>query len=408
MKLPIKINKLLPFSFQFSLFIVVGSIVPQFAHAATLNIKDSNIQQMLGVAQAKVDAENNVLISGDNTKLTQSTDQLNGVAAESLSEVANVQVRRNKILADHGQHYTKAISKFTIQKNDVSGNTATITAFEYTKLTLVNDNSTDQITTEEGKTHELHFTRQGNIWSLTEDKIIDNLGPIAPLGGEQKITAPVLSLDITKKHPEPSRIRSGNVSSDGVTTFTVTHGTFNPSNAVNYANNYWGRDQNSNNTAGYNPAYRVYYDQNSGNLADCTNFVSQAMNWGGWQHIGGWYSDANNWWYDPALPWELAWGNKGESFTWINAHYFYFFARYAARVSNAATLSDFRPGDVLQIDFGTPNGILDHTEIVTTKDSNGNIYLTSHAVNVHNKSFWDIYAQNPGANYYGSLMYYQY
>ena len=70
----------------------------------------------------------------------------------------------------------KQSQSLLFKKNDVSGDTATITAFEYTKLTLVNDNSTDQIITEEGKTHELHFTRQGNSWSLTEDKIIDNSG----------------------------------------------------------------------------------------------------------------------------------------------------------------------------------------------------------------------------------------
>ena len=184
----------------------------------------------------------------------------------------------------------------------------------------------------------------------------------------------------------------------------MTSGAFNPTNAVNYANSYWGRDANS--TAGYNTAYRVYYDQNSGNLADCTNFVSQAMNWGGWQHAGGWYQDAHYWWYSPNNI--VQWGNKAEAWSWINANYWYFFARYSGRVLNATYLSDFRPGDVLQLDYSSNDGILDHTEIVTTKDSNGNLYLTSHAINVHNKSFWDIYAQNPGAAYYGSLMLYQY
>lgn len=65
-----------------------------------------------------------------------------------------------------------------------------------------------------------------------------------------------------------------------------------------------------------------------------------------------------------------------QTYSWAGTNGFYWFARYSGRATDARYLSDFRPGYVLQIDQSQPDGILDHTEIVTKKDGNGDIYLT--------------------------------
>jgi hypothetical protein len=148
----------------------------------------------------------------------------------------------------------------------------------------------------------------------------------------------------------------------------------------------------------YNSAYRSYPN-------DCTNFVSQALNWSGWQHVGGWYDDPHYWWYSPSTV--VVWG-RAEARAWINATYLWYFARYSGRGVNASSIYDFLPGDVLQIDYSAQDGVLDHTEIATTVDSGGNVFFTSHSVSVLDKSFWDIAAGNPGAAYYGTLMNYSY
>ena len=130
------------------------------------------------------------------------------------------------------------------------------------------------------------------------------------------------------------------------------------------------------------------------------------MNWGGWQHKGGWYSDPNYWWYSPSAV--AGWGGRAESRSWINVHYFYFFARYSGRAYNASYISDFTLGDTLQVDFGTPDGTLDHNTIVTKDNGNGNIFLTYHSANTLDISIWDFVARTPGANYYGTLFNYFY
>ena len=228
----------------------------------------------------------------------------------------------------------------------MSKDTAKVTAEENVTLTLVDKSAKEPVYTQEAKTHIFHYTKQGNEWKLTQDEQPNQFAPVAPEVGAKRVSDKPVSLTGGK----PSKAE--NTSASSSMTMAALSGGFNPNTAANYATSYWNS---------YNSAYRTY-----GN--DCTNFTSQALNWTGWQHAGGWYDDAHYWWYstNPVV----AWGGRSEARSWINVHYFYFFARYANRATNAQYLTDFRVGDTLQVDFGSPDGTLDHNTIVTKNNDN--------------------------------------
>jgi hypothetical protein len=379
-------------SFQSALSILVltigVSVIPTVAQAASPAVTDPVVQQLISVAQQKLDAENNVLISGDATKLVQPMAQVSGLVSQQANAVAALQVRRNKSLTDHGQKYTKAVSTLTVEKTDIQADQATVIAEEESTLTLVDKYSPNPIYTKEEKEHVFHYVLQGNQWSLVSDDVASPFVPVSPESDAVKATGKPISLDVTAKHTV-QRSKFASVLGSNIAMAAMS-GTYNPTNAVSYALNYWNN---------YNTAYRSY-----GN--DCTNFVSQASNWGGWQHIGGFYLDNHYWWYSPNPI--LAWGNKTEARSWVNVQDYYFFARNAGRAFNAQSILDFIIGDTLQVDYGTPDGILDHNTIVTANNGNGNIFLTYHSTNTRNISIWDFIARTPGANYYGTLYYSQY
>ena len=364
------------------------AIAPNIVQAASTT-GDPLTDQLLSVAQAKLDAEYKTLISGNTADLTTANVALRGKAAEKIQEVADLQLRRNKLLAEHGQRYTKASSTLTVEKKEITKDSATVVAKESVTLTLVDKSAKNPVYTKETKTHEFYYVREADQWILTEDKQLDALTPVAPEDSTEKVTTQPISLDVKAKSKKTNRNKLTQ-SSDNGAVFALLSGTFDPNSAVNYAVSYWDN---------YNGAYRAYDN-------DCTNFTSQALNWSGWQHVGGWYDDPNYWWYsnNPIIQW----GGRAESRSWINVHYFYFFARYSGRAYNAQYLTDFRIGDTLQVDFDAVDGWLDHNTIVTQNNGGGNIFLTYHSNDTLNKSIWDFIASTPGANYYGTLFYYQY
>jgi hypothetical protein len=375
------------FAIVFTLLLVILFTTPNLAQSA-YSTGNPVTDQLLDLAQEKLNAEHKALISGKAEDVTASQVFLAGKASEKVKDVTDLQLKRNKILAEHGQKYTKYTSTLTVQNTEVLDDSAKITAKENVTLTLIDKNSTEPVFTKEEKTHVFHFTRQGNKWIVTEDAVADAFRPALPEEGGEKITDKPVSLEITGKSGKTKKDKPQQSLEDMV--LMATSGTYNPGPAVNYARSYWNN---------YNTAYRTY-----GN--DCTNFTSQALNWGGWQHKGGWYSDANYWWYSPSAV--AVWGGRAESRSWINVHYFYFFARYSGRAYNAAYISDFTLGDTLQIDFGTADGTLDHNTIVTKDNGNGNIFLTYHSNNTLDISIWDVVAKTPGAAYYGTLFNYFY
>ncbi len=381
-----------------TLIISIAILTPNIVEAA-YNTGNPVKDQLLDIAQAKLDAEYNTLINGNAKDLTAENLSLKGKAAEKEKETATMQLNRHNGLAENSQRYTQFSSSLDIKTADIQSNQSTIKAEESVNLTLMSEGSTEPILVQEGKTHIFHFVKEGEKWRITEDQEVGGLQPAQLEEGVTLVKERPLSLKDRKKNEKdaPSRNKLGKITGNNVV-LALMSGTYNPTNAVNYANSYWNN---------YNTAYRNYSTLGG----DCTNFVSQAVNWGGWQHNGGFYLDYHYWWYSPGGNIEQ-WGNKGESRSWTYTNGLYWFARYSGRAFSASSWGQFYPGDILQVDKGEagrqPDGALDHTYFVTKVDNN-NIYLTAHNTNVHDVPFFgDLANRWPGAKWYGTLPYYQY
>ncbi len=153
---------------------------------------------------------------------------------------------------------------------------------------------------------------------------------------------------------------------------SVTTGTYSASSAVTYALHYCGIT-NTSLTTGYNKAYEAY-------SSDCTNFVSQALAFGGWQPVGGtcwWCSDA--WYY-------LSAGDHNRSNSWAGVSEFRTFMLNSGRTYGAvsipqslSTIPRFYAGDVILADW-TGDGSWDHAYFVTGQNGD-DVWLAAHTTN---------------------------
>jgi hypothetical protein len=122
---------------------------------------------------------------------------------------------------------------------------------------------------------------------------------------------------------------------------------------------------------------------------DCTNFVSNALQAGGWQETGKYFYTSKYAWY---IDWNIA---PLYSFTWGGANNFYRFLLYSNRAISVSGPDQLQIGDVVQIDYQR-DGIWDHTMIVTGQDSRG-LLMSYHTPDTRNKALNDIVSRNPSA-----------
>lgn len=386
------------FKFNLLLSLVTFLLLTPAQTNAAYNTDDTVKNELLNAAQEKLDVEQKSLVSSKREELK--SKKVAGKAKEQAMKEAEFQSKANQVLEKHNQKIVHSSSKLTPKKTNINGDKAVVNADELVTLT-VSSRGEKPVISKMLKRHEFIYEKQNGEWILTEDKSLDTFGQAAKVEGDaEKIKEAPLNIDaqLVSKQFSPEQII------DSLFSFIAppaiaTSGTYNGNNAAAYARTY---------ALGYNSAYRVY--SSNGNENDCTNFISQAVNWGGWQHQGGFFTNINYWWYDPAQPWEAAWGNVGESWSWINVHYWYFYARQSGRVTAAGSLNDFKLGDTLQVDFdpdGTggsaaPDGWLDHNAMITKKDSNG-LYLSYHSnANLDIPLAYFAYL-TPGSMYYGSI-----
>ena len=141
-----------------------------------------------------------------------------------------------------------------------------------------------------------------------------------------------------------------------------------------------------------NPAYLRFDD-------DCTNFVSQSMEAGGWTYIYG--SDVCDerksdsvWWFEKDKCYRPVISNVHASFTWGGAQNFFKFASASGRATGpGGKISDLAPGDVLQRDHG--DGKMHHSMVVTKKGTETidgksmvQIWLSYHTNDTEDRKFW--------------------
>lgn len=116
------------------------------------------------------------------------------------------------------------------------------------------------------------------------------------------------------------------------------------------------------------------------------------MRAGGWTDVSGFYQSNSAWWYN----------SLNQTWTWVNAHQFWWFTYTRPRGTTARYISDLRIGDSLEIDFDR-DGFIDHNMVVTLKNSS-DISLSYHSNNTLNEPFQNIYSRNPNAAYYGWII----
>ncbi len=167
-----------------------------------------------------------------------------------------------------------------------------------------------------------------------------------------------------------------------IMTTAAQAGSYDRNKAASYAYN------NALNDVTGSASYRV-------NGGDCTNFVSNALQAGGWTEIGKYFYTSNYAWY---YDW---YGNGGSSYTWGGANNFYRFLFYGNRAISVAGPSQLQIGDIVQMDK-TRNGDWDHSMIITGKDSRG-LLVSYHSTEIsgyrRNEVLNDVVNRNPGARF---------
>jgi Domain of unknown function (DUF4157)/Putative amidase domain len=145
---------------------------------------------------------------------------------------------------------------------------------------------------------------------------------------------------------------------------------------------------------GTNPSYPRFDN-------DCTNFVSQSVEAGGWTMVGGSCSDRkgdNVWWYGNSKCW---WPGVRASYTWAGAQNFYNFTNVSGRGSAASKVADLKIGDILQMRFdGSTN--IGHSMVLTDKKE-GNLFFSYHTSDHLDEPFWGsggILSRYPKATYF--------
>ncbi len=374
-------------SFAVSVAFVLCAALSTAAQPPSAQSKRNETEaELKSLAQDAVQTQNDILVSGDIERSLGKRPKANlfrqGIAGQFESLV-----RRKKVLSETKADYKSHRTELTFNTIDVKGDRASINATEYVVLAL-DPQIGGPKQTEYVQEHVFEFQRENGIWKLTSDVI-----PPPPSQAEPE-TPPVFGppLEDAPKDYQPPIGKTVGFESMLVRTSyaparSVAYSSYNGTSAALYAYTYWGPYSSN-----YNPNYRVYSN-------DCTNFVSQAMKYAGWPYDTYGDRTLNNTWYYGLF-------SSTTSYSWAGANNFFWFFNQSGRGYYARYFQDMLRGDVLQADWGpTPDGVINHSMIVTKKDSYGTIYLTYHTNNTKDRSIKDIAAQNPGTNFYGERMY---
>ena len=138
-------------------------------------------------------------------------------------------------------------------------------------------------------------------------------------------------------------------------------------------------------TTCHDPNWHYYRNE------DCTNFMSAALYLrGNWLQQDYPTNYSTSWWWR---------SSTNHSRTWTIASKFFWYLAQRSRAVHASSLSRLIVGDLLQADW-TGDGAMDHTAMVTKKDSTG-IYLSYHSNDTRNKPWVAFKYGQPDAKYYG-------
>jgi len=266
-------------------------------------------------------------------------------------------------IADDGLKYTNYTLETQVEGVWAEQRTATVLWVERVGLTMAGDADPNVPPAfYETRTHLTSLVRDGAAWRIEKDDpdFGRQQAPTFPLDGGP---TPTTASQAVKQHSSIVRPKSQLViPSDAVNIM----GSYNPSNAKSYAESYKLSSREAN----------AYHDFGQ----NYTNFVSQCMKHGGWQHVDGNRTSNASWWYS-------GWWPYYASHTWANAENFYWFIRDSGRGSHLNSVWSLMTGDVIQYDFEKDNNI-NHTQICHYRSSTGVIYMAQHSTEGSSNYVW--------------------
>ena len=352
------------------MFFVAATIIS----TSTGRSEDNDVltDTLADMAKSFIESKNQLLVTG-YSNITPEQHPLSPSFKKLVQSDSGKILNQRESLISDGQEYSDFHTKLTVREKKVSKTKVVLRADEHTVLNL-NKSSVDLSapkTTEYVNEHILTFVKgKDGEWELSSDELVNAPAPASPVPGEKKIKGiKPTSTNEYRYYPQER---------DAEQRTYAAYSSLNRTAIVNYAYRYW---------SSYNPSYRSY-------PADCTNFVSQAVYSGGWYFVSGLYTSNNAWWYN----------YLNQTRTWAGAHNWFQFTKQRPRGYIARYFSDMQPGDILQADLNR-DGTIDHSMIVTKKDSSGIIYLTYHTSNTKDKSINSVRSSYPNALYYGWRLY---
>lgn len=316
----------------------------------------------------------------------------------SLDKEASLIVDFRREMSSLGETYINPKSELEVisQRVGEDGNLYVV-ANETTTLTIAENG----VETGYSANHEFVYSKDDDQWVLIEDRQLEPTGLLPLYQAEEFVyhgqgdiksnkeleTNPSSesSENLTERinlipEIEASTDRKNNINKDtksdnAKSTSLRAPGGYNYSAMAAYLEKYWKN---------YNKSYRDF----SKNGGDCTNFVSQALKAGGWQHKSGYYKNSNYWWYN----------STNQSYSWINVDYLGSFARSSGRCKMLDNVWKLRVGDFLQVK-GKNSSSKDHSMMVSYF-KNGTPYFTYHSNNRYRRSMNQVLSDWPGGTFY--------
>ncbi len=303
--------------------------------------------------------------------------RLSAALARSENAALSSLDRRKNRLAALGEKYSKADTTVTLDSTRLQGAKAEVGVTETTTLTYQKVRGDEPGTTGFQAHHQLTFTADARgDWQLTGIRHTDVAAGLAvnqPATPSTAVRVATVAAGTMPNAPRAATTRMTPAKAKNLTT-----GTFDYKAMATYAEKYWST---------YNTAYPNFNGHGAG--GDCTNFVSQSLKAGGWQHVPGYVYDYTRWFGNAEI--------QSDSFIGVNE--WSWFTQNSKRTTSLAYVYQMDVGDVLQLDFDK-DGSKDHTMIVTYRSAQGVPYLTYHSANTYRRSLASIIASEPNAYYY--------
>lgn len=366
----------------------VTALVTQCISSAFSCVSTPSAAQLPDVAKAAIEAKNEYLVSGS---VDTAPVEYQAWLASSQPELDE----RRAGLAAVDIGYTSQTTIVTNSAVSVDGATATVVADVESRFGMVGTNGNTGVPAVTAGGEQMHFVFSamngrwvldhvdtddiGGLYYQPDSSPTDTTGathapalvPVADADSPVVVdvdtpTAPLLAL--ATPPPDDSNRHHAN-----------------RSQVIAYAINHSGVNGHS-----YNSAFYKF-------RSDCTNFVSQSLEVGGWAMTPRGYDPTKAWWYETSQDFVSS---------WTTAEHFYWFVDDNGWAPKRTTLSAFRPGDIMQVKLPKyhPERI-GHSMVVTARDSKGSLYLTYHTGDWENTPYVDFVARSRGAKGQGPVIY---